>query len=268
MEEIAPFIVAHGYLLLAGWVFLDQLGVPIPAVPVLIAGGALVGSGELHPAAALAATTLGSIPSDLLWYETGRRRGGAVLRLLCKLSLEPDSCVRRTEETFARYGARSLLLAKFIPGYQTMAPPLAGMSGMSVGRFLAWDIPGAALWSAVFMGLGFVFVNQIDTAYQLALTLGLPLFGVLALGLVAYIAWKYFHRIRFIRRLRTLRIEPRELMELLASDAGVLVFDLRNPLTMEIDPRRIPGAQVMRLEDLDARHEEIPRDREIVLYCT
>ena len=107
MEEIAQFIVAHGYLLLAGWVFLDQLGVPIPAVPVLIAAGALIGSGELHPAAALAATTLGSIPSDLLWYETGRRRGGAVLRLLCKLSLEPDSCVRRTEETFARYGARS-----------------------------------------------------------------------------------------------------------------------------------------------------------------
>ncbi len=268
MEEFTQFIVAHGYLLLAGWVFLDQLGVPIPAFPVLIAARALVGTGQLHPAAALAAATLGSIPSDLVWYETGRRRGSSALRLLCRLSLEPDSCVRSTEETFARYGPRSLLLAKFIPGYQTMAPPLAGMSGMSVGRFLAWDIPGAALWSGTFMGLGFVFADQLDGAYQLVSALGTQLFVLLALALVPYIGWKYVHRVRFIRRLRTMRIEPDELKELLVSDAGVLVFDLRNALAMEIDPRRIPGAQVMRLEDLDARHEEIPRDREIVLYCT
>ena len=268
MEELTRFIVAHGYLLLAGWVFLDQLGVPIPAFPVLIAAGALVGTGQLHPAAALAAATLGSIPSDLVWYETGRRRGGSVLRLLCRLSLEPDSCVRSTEETFARYGPRSLLLAKFIPGYQTMAPPLAGMSGMSVGRFLAWDIPGAALWSGAFMGLGFVFADQIDGAYQLASALGTQLFVLLALGLVAYVGWKYVHRLRFTRRLRTMRIEPDELMELLASNGGVALFDLRNALAIEVDPRRIPGAQVMSLEDLDARHEEIPRDREIVLYCS
>ncbi len=267
MEEFTQFIVVHGYLVLAGWVFLDQIGVPIPAVPVLIAGGALVGTGQLHPAGALAAATLGSIPSDLLWYEMGRRRGGSVLRLLCKLSFEPDSCVRSTEETFGRYGPRSLLLAKFIPGYQTMAPPLAGMSGMSIGRFLSWDIPAAALWSGAFMGLGFVLADQIDDVYQLASTLGAQLFVLLGLGLIAYIAWKYVHRVRFIRRLRTLRIEPDELRQLLTS-GGVALFDLRNALAIEVDPRRIPGARVMSLEDLDARHEEIPRDREIVLYCS
>ncbi len=268
MEEFTQFIVAHGYLVLAGWVFLDQLGVPIPAVPVLIAAGGLAGAGQLHPVGALAAATLGSIPSDLVWYETGRRRGDSVLRLLCKLSLEPDSCVRSTEDTFARYGPRSLLLAKFIPGYQTMAPPLAGMSGMSIGRFLAWDIPGAALWSGAFMGLGFVFADQIDNAYQLASPLGTRLFVLFALGLATYVGWKYLRRVRFIRRLRTLRIEPAELMELLSSDGGVAIFDLRHALAIEVDPRRIPGAQVVRLEDLDARHEEIPRDREIVLYCS
>ncbi len=268
MEEFIQFIVMHGYLVLAGWVFLDQLGIPIPAVAVLIAAGALVGTGQLHPAGALAAATLGSIPSDLLWYEMGRRRGGSVLRLLCKLSFEPDSCVRSTEETFTRYGPRSLLLAKFIPGYQTMAPPLAGMSGMSMRRFLAWDIPAAVLWSGAFMGLGFVFADQIDDVYQLTSALGAQLFVLLALALAAYIGWKYVHRVRFIRRLRTMRIEPAELMERLGSDEGVALFDLRNALAIEVDPRRIPGAQVVRLEDLDARHEEIPRDREIVLYCS
>jgi membrane protein DedA with SNARE-associated domain len=265
MEQFTHVIVTHGYLLLASWVFLDQLGIPIPGVPVLIAAGALVGTGQLHPAATLAAATLGSIPGDLLWFELGRRRGGSVLRLLCKLSLEPDSCVRSTQNSFARHGPRSLLVAKFVPGYQTMAPPLAGMS---VGRFLAWSVPGAALWSGAFMGLGFIFADQIDDAYRVASELGTQLLVLLALGLVSYVGWKYLQRVRFIRQLRTMRIEPHELHELLAAEEPVSVFDLRDGLAIEVDPRRIPGARLLNLDELDVRHAEIPRDREIVLYCT
>jgi membrane protein DedA with SNARE-associated domain len=268
MEEFTSFVVAHGYLLLAGWVCLDQLGIPIPAIPVLIAGGAVASTGELDLVAALIAASAGSLLSDLIWFEAGRRRGTIVLRVLCKVSLEPDSCVRNTQEIFARYGTRSLLFAKFIPGYQTMAPPLAGMSGMSLIRFLAFDLPGAVLWSGSFMAVGFLFSDQLDSAYRVVSEFGSLTLLILVGGLVAYVAWRFYHRRRYIRHLRMQRIEPDALMALLAEDPDVALFDLRSAMEIEMEPRRIQGAQVLSFDELDDRHEEIPRDREIILYCT
>jgi len=268
MEEFTSFVVAHGYLLLAGWVFLDQLGVPIPVIPVLIAAGAVASTGQLNLAAAVAAASLGSIPSDLIWYEAGRRKGAKILRLLCKITIEPDSCVRGTEDIFGRHGARSLLFAKFVPGYQTMAPPLAGMSGMSIRRFLAFTVPGTVVWVAAFMAVGYVFGNQLDAAYRVVLELG-ALALYIALGAFAiYIASRTIRRHLFIRHLRTQRIDPDALMTLRDGDTEVVVYDLRSAMEIEIEPRRIEGATVLHLEELDDRHEEIPRDREIILYCS
>ena len=136
------FLVEHGYVLLAIWVMLDQTGVPAPAVPGLIMAGALAGTGQLELVTVLGVATLASLPSDLLWYEVGRRRGGSVLGFLCRLSLEPESCVRTTENVFARYGARTLLVGNFVPGLQTAAPPLAGMMRMPLARFLLLDSAG------------------------------------------------------------------------------------------------------------------------------
>jgi membrane protein DedA with SNARE-associated domain len=262
--------VEHGYLLIFAWIFLDQVGVPVPAIPVLMTVGAVAGRGQLDLGPLLIASTAGAIPADLLWYESGRRRGHSVLRTLCRISLEPDSCVRNTEDTFVRYGKRSLLLAKFIPGYQTLAPPLAGMSGMRLGSFLLYDIPGAMLWSAAFLGLGFAFHGQIDHVYQLASELGWWLLVLLAGGLAGYMLWKGVHRRRFLRSLRIARIEPHELNKLLntpESPDALAIFDLRSALSIEMEPCRIPGAKVMDLEELDARHDEIPRGREVIIYC-
>jgi len=268
VEEFSTFVVAHGYWLIAGWAFMDQLGIPFPAIPVLVAGGALAGTGQLDFATALAAATLGCIPSDLIWYEAGRRRGGSVLRTLCRLSLEPDSCVSSTERTFLRHGPRSLLFAKFIPGYQTLAPPLAGMTGVPLGRFLLFDIPGAFLWSAAFLGLGLIFHDQIDAVFRLASELGTTFLELLVAGLVAYVIRKFYHRQRFLSELRTRQIEPAELKLLLEGEDEVAIIDLRSELAIELQPERIPGAQVFSLEQLESRHHEIPREREIILYCT
>jgi membrane protein DedA with SNARE-associated domain len=268
VEEITSFIITHGYLVLVIWVFADQLGVPVPAVPVLIAAGALAGKGDLDLGTTLLASTLGCLPSDFIWFEAGRRRGGAILSLLCKVSLEPDSCVRSTENMFARYGPRSLVFAKLIPGYQTLSPALAGMSRMSLLRFFAYDIPGAFVWSALFIGAGYVFHNQIDRGFQLAARLGSGL-GILVVGsILLYIGWKFYVRHRFIKSLRVARIQPHELMQLIEDGHEPSIVDLRNAIAIEMEPRRIPGSTVVSIEDIDERHVEIPRERDIVLYCT
>src|SRR5256886_17650896 len=126
MDGVIDVLVGHVYLVVFGWVLADQIGLPLPAVPFLLAAGALAGNGRLSLALILAAAALASLASDTVWYWIGRVGGGRVLRWLCRIFLEPDSCVRRTQDAFGRYGARSLLFAKFVPGFNTAAPPLAG----------------------------------------------------------------------------------------------------------------------------------------------
>jgi len=268
LDEISQFVIAHGYGVIALWVLFDQIGVPIPAIPILITAGALAGTGQLDLGGVILASTVGCIPSDVLWFEAGRRRGGAVLQVLCKLSLEPDSCVRSTQNTFERHGVRSLFVAKLIPGYQTLSPALAGMSGISLARFLSFDIPGALLWSVVFVVPGYLLRNQIDRAFELVSGLGVGLLSLFITVLVVYVAWKYWHRQHFLRSLRIARMSPEDLKQKIDQGEDVTVIDLRNLIALEYQPARIPGAQVMAVEDLESRHEEIPRDQDIVLYCT
>jgi membrane protein DedA with SNARE-associated domain len=209
-----------------------------------------------------------SLLGDLVWYELGRRRGRKVLNLICRLSLEPDSCVRWTEDIFARHGGRALLAAKFIPGLNTAAPPMAGHLKMKLLRFVLLDLAGAILWVLVFAGAGFLFSEQIEDLALLLARLG-NLAVVLAVGgLAGYLLWKYLQRRRFLHRLRVARIAPEELMQKLEEGEDVTIVDLRNEVALDKDPFRLPGAIRMLPSELESRHEEIPRDRDIVLYCT
>ncbi len=268
MDAWIDALVRHGYAIVFGWVLAEQLGLPIPAVPVLLAAGALAGSGRLAPAGVLPLAVAASLLSDTAWYAVGRRRGGRVLGLLCRISLEPDSCVRRTEEAFGRHGARALVIAKFVPGLSTAAPPLAGIVGMPVGRFLACSAAGGLAWAGAFVGLGWLLSDQLEAVAAATERLGAWLGAVLGGGLAAYLAGKYVARRRFLRRLRIARIEPPELRARLDAGEPVVLVDLRHPLDFEAEPWIIPGALHLTTEELQARHAEIPRDREIVLYCT
>jgi membrane protein DedA with SNARE-associated domain len=262
------FLIEHGYLVLAAWVFLDQIGLPLPAVPFLLAAGALAGSGELDLGVAVAVSTAACLPSDLLWYQVGRRRGASVLRLICRISLEPDSCVRNTEGLFARHGARALLVAKFLPGLQTVAPPLAGIFRMRLSRFLAFDAAGALIWSVAFIGLGYAFSSQLERLSDAALEFGGRLFVLIGGAFAAYLLAKFWGRQRLLRSLRIARIAPEELMARLEAGEDVEIVDLRHRLDFEAEPRVLPGARHIALEEIDARHHEIARDRDVVLYCT
>jgi membrane protein DedA with SNARE-associated domain len=268
MEQAIEFLTRHGYAVVLGWVLGEQLGLPIPAEPVLLGAGALVGMRRLDPGAVLALAVLGSLAADTVWYALGRIRGGSVLGWLCRITLEPDSCVRRTEDAFGRHGARVLVFAKFVPGLNTVAPPLAGIVGMPIVRFLVFSAIGGLVWAAAFLGLGYAFSDQLERAAAHASRLGKWLVVVMVVALVAYLAAKFVARQRFLRKLRIARIDAAELKKRLDAGEPVVIVDLRHPLDFDAEPRIIPGALHLTTVELEARHREIPRDREIVLYCT
>src|SRR3954466_12450554 len=162
MKEILHFLGQHGPAVIFAAVFVEQMGIPLPATPWLLAAGALAATGRLNLFAVVITATFGSILADAIWFYLGRYQGARVLNLLCRISLEPDSCVRRTQNVFTRYGMRGIAVAKFLPGMSTVAPPLAGMAGVPIARFLLADGIGSLLYAITFLGLGFVFSNQIE----------------------------------------------------------------------------------------------------------
>jgi membrane protein DedA with SNARE-associated domain len=268
MHSILEFLLKHGYAVLLVWVFAEQIGLPVPSLPILLAAGALAGSGRFNFAGSIFLSVLGCLAADWVWYALGRVRGIKVLQLLCKISLEPDSCVRRTQGLFAKQGARSLVFAKFVPGLGTVAPPLAGIFHMRPSRFLLFDTFGALLWSSLYVGVGYIFSGEIERVAEHATHLGSGL-GVLVVSVLAgYIAYKFVARQRFLRELRIGRITADELK--LKIDAGeeLVIVDLRHSMDFEADPHTIPGAFRMDAKDLEEKDDRLPRDRDVILYCT
>lgn len=191
-----------------------------------------------------------------------------ILRTLCRISIKPDSCVRRTEDTFARYGPGSLLFAKFVPGLGTVAVPLAGASGMNFGWFLTLDGLGAVIWSGTIIGLGDLLSNQLETLVAYGLGLGATLGGLLVAGITGWVAWKLYRRRSFLRQIKTRRITPDELKGRLDSGDDVFVADLRHQLEYDAFPSIIPGAVHVDPAEIETAGLRIPKAREIVLYCT
>jgi membrane protein DedA with SNARE-associated domain len=268
MHSLFEFLLHHGYVVLLGWVFAEQIGLPVPSVPLLLATGALAGAGRLSFLASLFFCVLAAVAADSLWFQLGRRKGIKVLQLLCRISLEPDSCVRRTEGIFSKQGARSLLFAKFVPGLGTVAPPLAGIFHMRPWRFLLYDALGALSWSGGYLSLGYAFSDQIEHIAERASALGGGLVVLLIGSFAAYIAYKFIARQRFLRQLRIARIGVEELKKKIDAGEELVIVDLRHSMDFEADPETIPGAFRMDAKDLEEKNDSLPLDREVILYCT
>lgn len=256
----------HGYMLLFVWVLAEQSALPLPSVPLMLAAGALIRAGRLSFLPAIGCCLIAALIGDILWFELGRRRGRQVLGLLCRVSLEPDSCVRQTENAFVKYGLNSLLIAKFIPGFSAVAAPLAGSSKISFRHFALYDGAGVLLWSGSGIGIGYLFSRQLKETAGYIANFGGHLFVLIATMLALWVGWKFFQRRRFLNGLRVARITVTELRERLEQGEALFIIDLRSALGG--DPNVIPGAVRMSAESLAARVEEIPRDREIVLVCS
>ena len=268
MHRTLEFLIKHGYAVLLAWVFAEQIGVPVPSLPVVLAAGALAGAGRLSFWGSLALITLASITADSIWFLLGKFKGIRILQFLCKISLEPDSCVRRTEGLFAKQGARSLLVAKFVPGLNTVAPPLAGIFHMRARKFFLFDAMGALLWGFSILGTGYVFSEQIESIAEYAERLGSWLAVLLIGALAAYILRKWHARRKFLRDLRIARITPEELKSKLDSREPIVIVDLRHSIDFEADPETIPGAFHIDAQELEEHSDRLPHDREVVLYCT
>lgn len=265
MDAILAELARYGVPLVGLNVFLQQLGLPIPSVPTMIVAGALAMDGRLSFAGAFAISVAASVVADTMWFWAGKRFGYPVLRFLCRVSLSPDACVQQTEGIFARWGFYSLVVSKFVPGFSTVAPPVAGALRMSVARFLLAAAASATLWVGAAMGAGALFRREVDVVLawmgENAGLAGLAL-GVL---LLAYIAWKAVQRWRLARYVEGRLIGVDELAGALRSASPPLVVDVGSTLAHMSRPH-VAGAQLVAL-DVVANGHEFPRERTIVLYC-
>ncbi|HEV2318289.1 MAG TPA: DedA family protein/thiosulfate sulfurtransferase GlpE [Verrucomicrobiae bacterium] len=267
MNQTSQFLVVHGLPIIFGAVFLDQMGVPIPAAPWLLAAGALAAAGKFPWFIALLLSVLACLLADLFWFYLGRYRGTQVVALLCRMSLEPDSCVRKTVNVFTRYGWRGIILAKFVPGMSTVTPPLAGMAGVKASQFVFVDGLGSVLYSAGFIVLGYIFSNQITQIAAALDRFGGGFLTIILIIVALYVFYKFWDRQRLLRELRTAKITPAELGQMLDTGQNPLILDVRPVAELEQDPAIIRGAVHLAMEDLETRHHEFARDREIIIYC-
>jgi membrane protein DedA with SNARE-associated domain/rhodanese-related sulfurtransferase len=272
IAQLTALLVAHGVLVVALASLLVRVGVPIPAAPVLVVAGGLAAAGLVPSLALLGAAVVATILGDAVWFVAGRRYGYRVLRLLCRISLSPDSCVSQSENIIVRWGGASLVAAKFLPGVSVVAAPMAGAMGMGWGRFVVFDAIAGALWALLFAGLGALFSTQVQHVLDGMATAGTWAAVALVLALAGFIAWRWWRRRAFLAEVAMRRITIDELQALLDASARddvlpPVVIDVRSRATAQIDPRRIPGALLIDLSEVPARADELPRDREIVLYC-
>jgi len=265
--DITPFFAEYGLLLVFGVVLAEQLGVPVPAMPVLLFAGAEAVEDPLFGLVAFALAILACIMGDLAWYAAGRRYGLGVLRLFCRVSLSPDSCVRQTESAFEKRGVATLVIAKFVPGLATVAPPVAGALGMKASSFFILDGAGSALYCGTGIVLGLIFHDQVDWLLERFATLGGRAMAILAVLLALYVAYRWWDRHRFTKSLDAGRISVGELSRMMDAGEKPIVLDVRSRVHREIDGRRIPGAVHVDLDALEATLAGIPRDRDVVVYC-
>jgi membrane protein DedA with SNARE-associated domain len=266
MNETIELVAKHGYVLLFLWVLAEQAAVPIPSVPLLLISGSLARTKQLDVTAVLMCAFTACVIADNAWFQLGRRFGSKALHFICIVSLEPDSCVRNTENVFAKYGLNALLVSKFIPGLNAVAAPLAGASNAPLFRFLCFDTLGSLIWAGAYVFVGYVLSDELEVAiaYASGFGSGFLLFVVAAFG--GWIAWKFIQRRRFLQSVKVERIDARDLKALLSQDSELAFVDVRSHLA-DNDPT-IPEALHIPLEELPTRHHEIPRDRDIVLVCT
>jgi membrane protein DedA with SNARE-associated domain/rhodanese-related sulfurtransferase len=267
MSDVTALMQHPALWLVALNALLHELGVPLPLTPTVLLAGAASVSGGNHPLALIAVIVAAMLAGNAVWFAAGRRYGSRVLKLLCRVSLSPDSCVRRTQDSFGRWGWSSIVVGRFIPGVSLVAPPLAGALGMTWSKFIALSMAGAALWGLVVVGAGMLLHAQVDAVTAPLAAFARETLAAIIVLLGLYVAWRWRQRRRAARALDAPRITVNELKRLIDAGEAPLVIDVRGPAARTIDPRRIPTAIALEPGTLEVGSTDFPRERRIVLYC-
>jgi len=266
MTTLLRLLAEYGLAVAFFNVLLAQLGAPLPAVPILIVTGALTMQGRFPTPALFATAVAAALIADLAWYAAGRRFGGRVVRAVCRVSISPDSCVRQTESLFERWGARSLMVAKFIPGFAAIASSLAGNMRLPIARFLIYDAIGSGLWAGVAIALGVVFRDAVADVLGVLEEMGRIGLIVIAVALALFVAFKVWQRQRLIREVRMARIGIDELTQLIDGGDAPAIIDVRDQ-PARLRDGSIPGALHLPLDAVDDVLPDLPRDRDVVVFC-
>jgi len=274
MPIATEFFVRHATAILFAWVLAEQLGLPVPSIPVLLTAGTLSAAHRVHTMPALLSVVLACVLADSLWFALGRRYGTRVVRLLCRFSFEASTCIAKTEDYFSRRGAETLLFAKFVPGLSTVAPPIAGQAGMEYSRFLLYDLSGSLLWALSFLLAGRFFGDVAKRSQAFFALLSHFAALVFVLMVIGFFLWRVVKQRRFVAQVRELRIEPADVKAMIDKATQKqpacqpYIVDLRHPLDYLPDPRVLPGAVRIGPAELESMADRIPRDRDVILYCT
>lgn len=268
MEEMTGLLAQYGLALVFVNVFLTQIGVPVPAIPTLIVAGALAQQGQFSAASVLGVAVTASLVGDLPWFVAGRVFGYRVLNTLCRIAIEPETCVKQTENIFERWGAPSLIFAKFIPGFSIVAPPIAGAMRLAVLPFFVFSAIGAAVWAGVAVAVGMLFHAQVDWVIKWLAEIGSRAALVIGAVVALYIAARWIERWLLVRWLRMARISASDLHDQIQRADKPVILDARSTTARKLDPRRIPGAIAVDIAAPQMALVEVPPDRDVVVYCS
>jgi len=262
------FLRSYGYPLIFLAVLGENLGLPFPSFAVVLAAASLAAEMRFKPWDLLVVSVFAALLGDGVWYVLGRFRGRPILRTICSISLSPDSCVSRTENLFDRHGLKSLLVAKFLPGLNTVAPPLAGMLRISPLRFLLFDLAGTIFWAASAVGLGWIFRSEVMWVMAWLEAFGRLGLLIMLVLLAGWVLLKWVERRRFYSLLERSRLAPPELKEMLERGENIVVVDLRSEISYRVEGLKVKGAIHIPPRGFETRYKEIPQGRTVVMYCT
>ena len=264
MEFLVELVQRYGVALVFAAVLIEQIGLPLPSYPVILVTAAVSAQGA-GVARVIAVAVFACLLADFTWYRVGARFGRRVLTLMCRISLSPDSCVRQTETIYEQWGAPSLLIAKFVPGFATVSTAMAGVVGVGALTFAFFDLVGAMLWVGVAAILGWIFRNAVDDVLAVLQSAGR--LGVAAVGLAfaLYLGVKFVQRQRLLRQLRMARVSVDELHAMLQDDPPPLVIDVRSAGSREAG--FIPGSRWVEPHVPDEQLRDLPEVEEVVIYC-
>lgn len=267
MPNLIELLQLYGVFIVFAVVLVEQGGLPIPAFPVLIVSGALAAGGAISWPASIFMAMAACLIADVFWFKAGRFYGTRILKLLCKISLSPDSCVSQTEDKFARFGPKSLIVSKFIPGFNIVAAPMSGALGVSTPRFIAFSMAGSLLWSATGVAIGAYFHKSVDQVLQALSAMGATALIVVLALLGLFVLYKAVERHRFKRALAVERISMAEFAGLIDAGHQPLIIDARSATAQQLEDA-IPGAVMFDACDAAGFMAGLDRDRHIVVYCS